>query len=342
MNGLGVSSNAYQLPPLEVAVKAHSNCTSAWRPKRRCIITSRSLHGFVQATPCRCALRVLQVFPSQTSRRSRDKDTLIKAKPYRPKRVRQRLLLTILYCINMDPIATIQTIIYINNEGSYLLQAGHTRDALRVLQRAVHMLKQISQSSCSDTKPFATGPTTVPITLLPTVSGTSSPCHDDCEAVPDCDDDNHSPLYRHCRPLTILFPSATLPLDVNAVESMVHTLSATIVFNLALACHEFGLESGLAAPLARATELYRAVARTSNDDDASSLVWLACLSLNNLGHLHYEQCEYESSSYAIGCMRDLLRHYSCLLDSHFMTDHEVEEIKLNVAYFRSPTAARAA
>jgi hypothetical protein len=146
--------------------------------------------------------------------------------------------------------------------------------------------------------------------------------------------------------LTILF-STTLPTCAWDIESLVNTLSATIVFNLALACHGFGLESGLAAPLARATELYRAVARTSNDtcgshDNEASLVWLACLALNNLGHLHYEQCEYESSSYAISCMRDLLRHYNCLLDNRFMTDHEVEEIKLNVAYFRRPTAAHAA
>jgi hypothetical protein len=268
--------------------------------------------------------------------------------------VRQaRIVSTILYyCIIMNimnPIASLQTITTINDQGSYLLQAGHTREALRVFQRAVRMLKQISQLSsyCSsdEIKPASSGPTTTtPITLLPPTvsSGTlSSPppptCHE-CES-PDWDD-NHSPLYRHCRPLTILFPSTTtLPLDV---ESLVHTLSAMIVFNLALACHEFGLESGLAAPLARATELYRAVARTSKNDDDALLVWLACLSLNNLGHLHYEQCEYESSSYAISCMRDLLRHYSCLLDNHFMTNHEVEEIKLNVAYFRRPTVAHAA
>jgi hypothetical protein len=215
-----------------------------------------------------------------------------------------------------------------NNEGARLLESGDIVSAVNVFRRAVEALQNgalASDLGCDNQKQ------SLETNDLPREPQNSV---------------QNAQLYVYCRPLWI--PSS---LDFN--HGTFSIVSTYILFNMALACHCFGLESGRQEPLDRAVELYQLVLRTSGDTlpsstsngiAASSL--LQCLALNNLAHLHYEQCEYSFCDQCLGSMESIIWQTNCLdhsaIEAHHLSAYEVEEIMLNMVFVQPPVAAHAA
>jgi hypothetical protein len=221
--------------------------------------------------------------------------------------------------------------IMLNNEGAHLLSSGQAMEALHLMQSAVLTLKDFTPPSAGSHRPSVIA---VPLCPFPTK---------------DMEPERNLPhidglLYRYERPLLI-------PTLVNESEvefaSVVETLSTYVIFNFALACHQFGKQTGTDAPLQRAMELYDLFIRTLNrlrsECDCQHYESLQCLALNNLAHLHYDYCDYEESQYCMNCMHEILNESSdCLESSNCLSTLETEEIMLNHMYLQRPTAARAA
>jgi hypothetical protein len=241
---------------------------------------------------------------------------------------------------------SLQEVITLNNEGARLLQSGSTMEALYLFRTAVVLLKQFplaipTVESCTRHAPSTPGPTPCisPVVQLPN--------KDDSDMILE-ETVSHSPqslhdgtFYVHYRPLII--PENFLVSSEDHCE-LVQLLTTFVLFNLAIACHHYGKVTGTEAPVERAKELYRIVltSRDCGDEAALQAVDLMqCLALNNLAHLHYEQCQYEHSQRLMGDMNELIGQTQCL-DCRYVSPHEAEEILLNVHFALSLSAAPAA
>jgi hypothetical protein len=219
---------------------------------------------------------------------------------------------------------TLGEAIRFNNEGARLLESGDIVDAVNVFRQAVEALQNgasASEIDCDQKQPMG---------------------NNDSHPQPV----QNGQLYVYYRPLWI-------PSSIAINQATLSIVSTYILFNMALACHCFGLETGRQEPLDRAVELYQLVLRTSGSTlpattshgiAASSL--LQCLALNNLAHLHYEQCEYNICDQCMGSMESIIWQSNCLdhsaCDAHHLSAYEVEEIMLNMVFVQPPMAAHAA
>jgi hypothetical protein len=139
-----------------------------------------------------------------------------------------------------------------------------------------------------------------------------------------------------------------LPTDVtiksqDEVESIILTASTSIIFNLALSCHQQGTITGNEILLKKAARLYALVVRILDNADSDDEVHyvLKCLALNNGAQLHYEQCDYDLSQICMEEMFHLLMQTDCLLDD-FLEADEADQVRLNMLHLQLPSVARAA
>jgi hypothetical protein len=83
-----------------------------------------------------------------------------------------------------------------------------------------------------------------------------------------------------------------------------------------------------------------------NGDGIISSPLLQCLILNNLAHVHHEQCTYDDSEWCLASMETIVMQTGCLDDAErislYLHEHEVEELKLNLVFSQPPVAAHAA
>jgi tetratricopeptide (TPR) repeat protein len=131
-------------------------------------------------------------------------------------------------------------------------------------------------------------------------------------------------------------------------ERVRQSLSLYTVFNLALACQQFGMASGASAPLQRAMELYYSLLNSPfdslvDDDRTINYSLLHCLVLNNLAYIHRERMEFDESQDCAEWMVETWESTGCLEDcSAFLSEREAEEIKVNGIFLQPPSAAQAA
>jgi hypothetical protein len=124
-------------------------------------------------------------------------------------------------------------------------------------------------------------------------------------------------------------------------ESGFMAASSILLFNLGLACQTLR-----SIPPSRAAKCYNLAlsfaSRFTSDDGIHSL--LQCLILNNLAHLHFDECDYAKSQQCMQSMQILVRT-GCLdgsTASHYLSKDDTDELKLNLLCLKRPTAARAA
>jgi hypothetical protein len=124
-------------------------------------------------------------------------------------------------------------------------------------------------------------------------------------------------------------------------ESAFMAASSILLFNLGLACQTLS-----SIPPSRAAKCYNLAfsiaSRFTSDDGIHAL--LQCLILNNLAHLHFEECEYAKSHQCMQNMQLLVRT-GCLdgsTASRYLSKDDTDELKLNLLCLKKPTAARAA
>lgn len=134
--------------------------------------------------------------------------------------------------------------------------------------------------------------------------------------------------------------------NLNDLESLGLVVSTTVIFNLALAWHQRGVNTGNELSLSKAGKLYDLILAilknnsTEEDHYGKTHRVLKCLALNNRAHIHYQQGDYLNSR---KCMRDVfvLLKYTDYLEI-YLGSMEVQEIRLNVFHLRTPSVALAA
>jgi hypothetical protein len=146
--------------------------------------------------------------------------------------------------------------------------------------------------------------------------------------------------YIYDRPL--LIPTVPRFQTQDDLDVFVLTTSTYIIFNFALACHQFGKVYGDEDALKRAGCLYNLTIKSlANDDHATPVhVALQCLALNNLAQLHYDHCDFVKSQGCLEIMYDLVIRTDCL--DKYLNDNETEELMLNMVHMQPPIAASAA
>jgi hypothetical protein len=138
-----------------------------------------------------------------------------------------------------------------------------------------------------------------------------------------------------------------LPLTVQSCEdeSTIIMASSSLLFNLGLTCHSLYADQRTisASRVAKCYNLALTITCRFTSNNGINAV-LRCLILNNLAHLHFEECDYAKSHYSLQRMQALVRT-GCLdgsSASHYPMKHDVDELKLNLLCLKKPTAARAA
>lgn len=239
----------------------------------------------------------------------------------------------------MDPL---NEAIALNNEGASLIDCGRSLDAIHQIRKAVDFMNDF-RGEC-DSSPFKT-------------PNSSQDDHSTLYIKKSLQQQQHNSFFVYCRPVRI-----PTNVDLSSIHddfaTHFQTTNCYIFFNLAIACHQFGMASGFDAPLLLAKEFYQGVLLIqsqlhANVSDSQSHYLIQCLVMNNLAHIHSERCEYDSSQCCINCVCDLIARTGCLNLEHFLPetatarsvwlrDDEVNEIKLNLMFGEPPTMAQAA
>jgi hypothetical protein len=219
------------------------------------------------------------------------------------------------------------------------LKAGNTAEAVQLFQRALVIMKlTVVDTDHSAGLPIdRTGQSEEPNHALHTDSTYNHCCNV-----------KRGTIYFYGRPL--LLPTTELGTDPIQNDSFIRVQanSTCIVFNLALAYHHLGIETGMEEPYRHALKLYQIVLTCQNaghfvDDEMSTVLQvLHCVVLNNLSHLHYEFCEYSSSMHCLDCLAEWASQTECLERLTFLREDEAEEIKLNLIFTHFPVVAHAA
>jgi hypothetical protein len=219
--------------------------------------------------------------------------------------------------------------IQLNNEAASLLQAKSTMNAVHCFQHALTILKlSVVDHDCVD---WTDTPQSIPAVTT---------------AASDLDCGRHDgTIYFYSRPMFLSADDAAAEPHSRIREQL---LSAFIVFNLALAYHRLGIETGAHEPLQYALKLYQIVLTCQSleqfvdDEIICDFEVLLCVALNNLSHLHFEFCDYSASMHCMDCMAEWVMQTDCLECPSYIQEFEAEEIKLNIVLTHCPMAAHAA
>jgi tetratricopeptide (TPR) repeat protein len=213
----------------------------------------------------------------------------------------------------------------LNNQGVLLLVEGNMQAAMSVFQSALTGIKQIVNNEDLEGKMQATT-----LTPQPSFLRESS---DRLKMLQT----EHSFIYD--RPL--LIDQIT---TIDDLDSALALLSAAVLFNLALTCHQLG-KSGKDEALKRAAVLYRMCMQllaNCDSNDASTTV-LALLALNNRAQIHYELCDYHQSKHCLRQCSKIMQDDMNLHGLHeTLSPSDLEGLLLNVMLQDPPTAAQAA
>jgi tetratricopeptide (TPR) repeat protein len=232
---------------------------------------------------------------------------------------------------NMDPLHDASIF---NNLGVALLESKDTLHAIHSFQRAINILKEFTEELASQDESGATADTESAeiesFCMLQTGMKLKSL--------------NQGIYYTYNRPL--LLPTNTVLPSPEALNAYMVTSGVILIFNFGMACHQFGKETGQEAALHQAIQIYeltlRMISRSSTIDCIGKVVM--CLALNNLANLHSDRCDYKNCDCCLECVKEILYHDICidLFVSDFLDEWEWSELKMNLLYGRTLSAASAA
>ena len=220
--------------------------------------------------------------------------------------------------------ASIKQASELNNRGIKLLVAGHSQDAMDTFQSALSGIKEIvsDESPTFDDEDASMSDTPTQHRLI-----SESPL------ILQALQTDQSFVYN--KPLVIEEIEA-----VDDIDSTLALLSAAILFNLALCCHQIG-RAGQEKALKRASVLYRMSLQLLQNCDANECTTVICLlALNNRAQIHYELCDYSQSGHCLKQISKIMHDDMNLHES--LNASDLEGLLLNVMLQDPPSAARAA
>jgi hypothetical protein len=124
-------------------------------------------------------------------------------------------------------------------------------------------------------------------------------------------------------------------------ESDLHVYTGAVIFNLALAHHRKGMNSGQGALLIKSEKLYSMILKLLSDDDHNTsriaiLVKLA--TVNNLAQRCFESGDFEQARQGLGHLSSTFRIKSL----SFLQEDNIKELLMNVLLLKPPKVAPAA
>jgi hypothetical protein len=221
--------------------------------------------------------------------------------------------------------------IAMNKEGVQLLNLGDTSGAIVVFQHAVAVMRNLAAA-------HAENPCELFDYFASEEMRTSFPRRD--QRPQDLVGLQSDVCYIYNRPLVI--PTNVQFKNQEDLDSFVLISSTFVIFNFALACHQYGKIHGDENSLKRASCLYNLTIKSlANGDGCDEAQFaLQCLALNNLAQLHYDQCDFHKSQSCLEIMYDMVIRTNCL--DAYLSDEETEELMLNMVHMQAPVAACAA
>jgi hypothetical protein len=287
----------------------------------------------------------------------------------------------------------LQDVLIMNNECVQQLNDDNLLEGLHILQRAVAILREVAaiQTSFTSASTFGVPTQKESVNALTTTAcNTTSVLIQERNGFPS----RHLSValstqraigedsVTHNRPLLLYLAQSPTAVDTNSnisqgtvnfndhgPDSAVFTLlSATIIFNLALICHRFGMIFGQDTSLSRATKLYMVVieminerpmlsstmddANSTNRDGKGTAALVLTLAFNNLGQVQYELCNYPGYHRCMMILRNLFMNHRKTFDvvlNRFAEDDPtdvsmMEAVRMNLLFwqFLSPSVAYAA
>jgi hypothetical protein len=212
----------------------------------------------------------------------------------------------------------------LNNHGIKLLVAGHSQEAMNSFQNALAGIKEV----VSDQNPRFDCEASM--SLAPTQRLIS-----ESPLILQALQTDQSFVYN--RPLVIEEVTAVA---IDDLDSTLALLSAAILFNLALCCHQVG-GAGQEKALKRASVLYRMSLQLLQNCEANECTTVICLlALNNRAQIHYELCDYSQSGHCLKQISKIMHDDIRLHES--LNAADLEGLLLNVMLQDPPSAARAA
>jgi hypothetical protein len=223
--------------------------------------------------------------------------------------------------------------IALNNMGVKLHQQGQWTSCLSTFQRAVDTLRVVSEQVSEWRRCHA------PSSSLHGTQA-SSFCLEACCRRPGSLVPGQHFVYNR----SMLLSTVAKVSDVDELSAIILTASVSMIFNMAIAWHEFSQFTCSERYVAKTGQLYDIVLSildtTNGIPDDESFTVLKCLGLNNRAQLYYEQCDYVQSERCVDGMRHLLLATDVL--EGYLDVEEVDEIRMNMVYLQPPTVAHAA
>jgi hypothetical protein len=242
-----------------------------------------------------------------------------------------------------------------NNQGAQYLMSGSPLESIRWIRRAMQILRSVHQGEPDVHRQENTVllPAQLPLAVTPSWTSfrwSAVAMNDDNVA----EENGYGPMLQndiyfiYSRP--IVLPVWWTLASFGDLESLALAFSVYLIFNLALACHYFGIVSGADGPLRQAMRLYQVFLKPSSScivdlshHGVMDGALLQCLALNNLAYLHFEYCEFDECDHCLQDMGRLTVQTGCLDDDDTcLSRHEAGEIKINGLILQRPVVARAA
>jgi hypothetical protein len=250
----------------------------------------------------------------------------------------------------------VQRAVAMNNQGAQCLLFGNPLESIRRIRRAMRILQSVHHGEPDvHHEEDSMLPTLLPLATAEPVwtsfrwsAATAMNDGDMAEENGDGPILQNEMYFIYSRP--IVLPAWRTLATFDDLERLALAFSVYLIFNLALACHYFGVVSGADGPLRQAMHLYKIFLKPGSGCivdlshhgimDGALLQYLV---LNNLAYLHFDYCEYDECEHCLQDMGRLTAQTGCLDDDDTcLSRHEAGEIKINGLILQRPVVARAA
>jgi hypothetical protein len=223
-------------------------------------------------------------------------------------------------------------IIAVNREGIRSFDAGQIPNAIRVFEAGLSMMRHIvDERDLARITPHSE-------------KGTWLPCGREAEylRLSDRIGMQSDRCWVFDRPLI-------LPVDPKLethddLETFIHWMSTAILFNYALAHHQYGTMSRTEAALDKAARLYHLVLTMVDNADSDlcdeCFDVVECAALNNMSHISYIRGEFQKSTLLLDAMCETAVATKSL--QYYLSCDDVEQILFNKFFMVPPVAAQAA
>jgi tetratricopeptide (TPR) repeat protein len=210
----------------------------------------------------------------------------------------------------------------LNNEGVSLLEESDTQRALQIFQQSLALMRRtVNDIEDNDSKEH----------MGNNLESFTYPLRQSPITLPNLQSGNFY-IYNGA----VFLPEDLAISEDEDFQQVLAVFSSIILLNLALAFHLDGKCSGREASLKKAGRLYQMVLQLLNETESTDteVAVLALLAFNNMAHIHFEHCDYESCRACLESVFGLVESLPSLHTS--LSEAEVQGLTLNIVLF-SPT-----